>query len=188
MVELDVPGLLHGGHYNYGREPELGYYPAEVTIGAWALLRSPKVFQQFPNLKIIVGHGGGYVPYQLGRARGFRLNEQARDPAVESFDTSLSHLYFDTVLYNAESVELLIKAIGADNVLFGTDKPANGDTIDPLTGHAFNDIKWYIDQIPWLSEADRHKIFEANARMLFTRFEARSTTRVASRVRAPGDS
>jgi 4-oxalmesaconate hydratase len=188
MVELDVPGLLHGGHYNYGREPELGYYPAEVTIGAWALLRSPKVFQQFPNLKIIVGHGGGYVPYQLGRARGFRLNEQARDPAVESFETSLSHIYFDTVLYNAESVELLIKTIGVDNVLFGTDKPANGDTIDPLTGHAFNDIKWYIDQIPWLSEADRHKIFEANARMLFTRFETRSTTQVASRVRAPGDS
>ena len=82
MCELDVPGLLHGGHFNYSREPELGYYPAEVTIGAWALLRTPQVFKDFPNLKIIVGHGGGYVPYQLGRARGFRLNEQARDPST----------------------------------------------------------------------------------------------------------
>ena len=169
MCELDVPGLLHGGHFNYSREPELGYYPAEVTIGAWALLRTPRVFRDFPNLKIIVGHGGGYVPYQLGRARGFRLNEQARDPSLEGFDESLRRLYFDTVLYNAESVEYLIKMIGVDNVIFGTDRPANGDTIDPQTGHAFNDIKWYIDSIPWLTDEDRYKLYEGNVKRLFPR-------------------
>jgi 4-oxalmesaconate hydratase len=160
--------LLHGGHYNYSREPELGYYPAEVTIGAWALLRTPKVFRDFPNLKIIVGHGGGYVPYQLGRAKGFRLNEQARDPSIEDWETSLSRLYFDTVLYGPEEVELLLKMIGVDHCLFGTDRPANGDTIDPKTGHAFNDIKWYIEQIPWLTDEDRYKLFEGNARKLFS--------------------
>ena len=171
MCELDVPALLHGGHYNYSREPELGYYPAEVTIGAWALLRTPQVYKDFPNLKIIVGHGGGYVPYQLGRARGFRLNEQARDPSIESFDESLSRLYFDTVLYGAESVELLLKMIGPDHCLFGTDRPANGDTVDPENGHPFNDIKWYIEKIPWLTDEDRHKIFEGNARKLFSRLQ-----------------
>lgn len=169
MVELGIPGLLHGGHYNFSREPELGYYPAEVTIGAWALLRTPRVFKDFPDLKIIVGHGGGYVPYQLGRARGFRLNEQARAPSLESFDESLARLYFDTVLYSGESVEHLLKVIGVDRCIFGTDRPANGDTIDPLTGHAFNDIKWYIENIPWLTEEDRYKIFEGNARKLFSR-------------------
>jgi len=171
MVELDVPGLLHGGHFNYSREPELGYYPAEVTIGAWALLRTPRVFKDFPNLKIIVGHGGGYVPYQLGRARGFRLNEQARDPSLESFDESLARLYFDTVLYNPESLELLFKMVGTDHCLFGTDRPANGDVIDPNTGHAMNDIKWYIDNMAWLGEADRHAIYEGNARKLFSRLK-----------------
>jgi predicted TIM-barrel fold metal-dependent hydrolase len=171
MCELDVPALLHGGHYNYSREPELGYYPAEVTIGGWALLRTPQVFQDFPDLKIIVGHGGGYMPYQLGRARGFRLNEQARNPSIEDFDTSLNRLYFDTVLYGMEGVELLTKVISVDRILFGTDKPANGDTIDPETGHAFNDIKWYLEQIPWLSDEDRYKIFEGNARKLFSRLQ-----------------
>ena len=34
MTELDVPALLHGGPFNFSREPELGYYPAEVTTGA----------------------------------------------------------------------------------------------------------------------------------------------------------
>lgn len=169
MVELEVPGLLHGGHFNYSREPELGYYPAEVTVGAWALLRTPRVFRDFPDLKIIVGHGGGYVPYQLGRARAYRAAEQALDPTLESFEESLSRLYFDTVLYNAESVEHLIKVIGVDRCIFGTDRPANGDTIDSLTGHAFNDIKWYIDNIGWLSDGDRYKIYEGNARALFSR-------------------
>ena len=54
-------------------------------------------------------------------------------------------------------------------MLFGTDRPANGDTIDPLTGHAFNDIKWYIDSIPWLTDDDRYKLFEGNVRRLFPR-------------------
>ena len=171
MVELDVPGLLHGGPYNYVREPELGYYPAEVTIGAWSLLRTPRVFKDFPNLKIIVGHGGGYIPYQLGRARGFRLNEIARDPTLETFDESLRRLYFDTVLYNPESLALLFKMVGVDHCLFGTDRPANGDVIDPKTGHPLNDIKWYIDNIPSLSDADRYAIFEGNARRLFPRLQ-----------------
>ena len=69
------------------------------------------MFQDFPNLKLIVGHGGGYVPYQVGRARAFRLNEMARDPDLETFDDSLRRLYFDTVLYNQESLELLFKVV-----------------------------------------------------------------------------
>lgn len=170
MSELDAPALLHGGHYNYGRELELGYYPAEVTIGALGLLRTPEVFREYPQLKIVVGHGGGYLPYQIGRARYFWLQEQERDPHLENFETILSHLYFDTVLYNSESIELLIGLIGVDNVIFGTDMPANGDTIDPATGHPFNDIKWYIDEIPWLSDMDRKKLFEENARKVYTRF------------------
>jgi predicted TIM-barrel fold metal-dependent hydrolase len=169
MVELDVPGLLHGGHYNYSREPELGYYPAEVTTGAWALLRTPQVFKDFPNLKIIVGHGGGYLPYQLGRARAFRLHEMTANPSLESFDESLKRLYFDTVLYNPESVELLLKLAGVDHCLFGTDRPASGDVVDPETGRPMNDIKSYIDEISWLTEENRQAIYEGNARRLFTR-------------------
>jgi 4-oxalmesaconate hydratase len=85
MVELDVPALIHGGPFRFGREPELGYFCTEEAIAAWGLLRS-RVFEDFPNLKIIVGHGGGYVPYQVGRGRAFRLNEMRRGDQVETFD------------------------------------------------------------------------------------------------------
>ena len=92
-----------------------------------------------------------------------------RDPTLESFDESMRRLYYDTVLYNQESVELLIKVVGADRCLFGSDKPANGSVIDPKTGRALNDIKPYIEAIPWLSEADRKAIFEENALKVYSR-------------------
>jgi 4-oxalmesaconate hydratase len=168
MVALDVPGLIHGGPFRFSREPELGYFCTEQTIAAFALLRS-RVFKDFPDLKIIVGHGGGYVPYQVGRARAFRLNEMRRDPSLESFDESLRRLYFDTVLYNQESLELLFKVAGPDRCLFGSDKPANGSVIDPATGRSLNDIKPMIEAIPWLTDADRYAIYEGNARKVYSR-------------------
>lgn len=168
MVELDVPGLIHGGPYRFAREPELGYFCTEEAVAAFAILRS-RVFRDFPDLKIIVGHGGGYVPYQVGRARGFRLAEMARDPSLESFDETLRRLYFDTVLYNQESLELLFKVVGVDRCLFGSDKPANGSVVDPVTGRSLNDIRPMIEAIPWLSGDDKHAVYEGNARKVFSR-------------------
>lgn len=168
MVQLDVPGLLHGGPGRFSREPELGYFISEESVAAWAIMRA-RVFRDFPDLKLIVGHGGGYIPYQAGRARAFRFAEMQRDLTRESMDESMRHLYYDTVLYNQEGVELLIKVVGVDRCLFGSDKPANGSVIDPATGHALNDIKVYIDAIPWLTEADRRAIYEDNARKVYSR-------------------
>ena len=77
----------------------------------------------------------------------------------------------NTVTYEpAESVEMLVKSISVDNLLFGTDRPANGDSMDPTTGHPFNDVKWYLEEIESLSDEDRAKIFEGNIRKVFSRF------------------
>ncbi len=173
MVELDVPGLIHGGPFRFSREPELGYFVEEEAVAAWGILRSPRVFRDFPNLKLIVGHGGGYIPYQAGRGRAFRMNLAQREPDAgwESFDDSMRRLYYDTVLYDGEAMELLIKVVGADRVLFGTDKPANGSVKDPVTNRVLNDVKPLINQINWLSDEDKSAIFEGNARKLYSRLE-----------------
>jgi predicted TIM-barrel fold metal-dependent hydrolase len=168
MVELDVPGLIHGGPFRFSREPELGYFISEQSVATYGILRS-RVFQDFPTLKLIVGHGGGSIPYQVGRGNAFRLNEIAKGTADEYFEDSLRRLYFDTVLYNQESLELLFKVVGPDRCLFGSDKPANGSVRDPDTGRPLNDIKPLIDAIPWLREADRQRIYEDNARAVFPR-------------------
>ena len=168
MVELDVPGLVHGGPFRFSREPELGYFCTEETVAAFAVLRS-RVLKDFPTLKLIIGHGGGYLPYQVGRARAFRLNEQARNADLDSFDVSMKKLYYDTVLYNIESLELLFKVVGVGQCLFGSDKPANGSVKDPETGRPLNDIKPMIEAIPWLTEQDKQDIYEGNARRLYSR-------------------
>jgi len=175
MVELDVPGLIHGGPFRFSREPELGYFCTEQTVAAFAILRS-RVFKDFPNLKLIVGHGGGYVPYQVGRARCFRLNERGRgapDPLWEPFEDTLRRLYFDTVLFDQEALELLLRICGVDRCMFGSDKPANGSVIDPRTGRSLNDVKPLIDSIAWLTDADRHAIYEGNVRRVYSRLQGR---------------
>jgi predicted TIM-barrel fold metal-dependent hydrolase len=182
LVELDTPALVHGGPFRFSREPELGYFCQEETVAGWALLRSPNVFKEFPGLKLIIGHGGGYIPYQYGRARAFRLNERQRVPSGdlrtgsasdwEPFETTLRRLYFDTVLFDQEALELMFKVCGVDRCLFGSDKPANGSVIDPRTGRSLNDVKPLIDAIPWLTEADRRAIYEDNARAVYSRLKA----------------
>ena len=54
-----------------------------------------------------------------------------RDSAIEDFDTSLKRLYFDTVLYNKESLELLFSLVGSDRCMFGTENPGSGTATDP---------------------------------------------------------
>ena len=169
MVELDVPGLVHGGPSRFSREPELGYFLTEEAVAAWGILRTPRCLVDFPKLKLVIGHGGGYIPYQVGRGRAFRLAAMRNDAGLESFDESMRRLYYDTVLYTQESVEYLIKVVGVDRCLFGSDKPANGSVTDPETGRALNDIKPMIDAIPWLSDEERRAIYEGNARKAYGR-------------------
>ena len=168
MVELDVPGLLHTGGQRFAREPEAGYFLTEETIAAHAILNS-RVFKDFPSLKLIVAHGGAYLPYQVGRQRAPRFNAIRRDSELESFDQSLRRLHYDTVLYNQESLEMLFKLAGPEQCLFGSDRPATGSAVDPETGKSLDDIKPIIESIAWLSDVERRSIFEGNALRLHPR-------------------
>jgi 4-oxalmesaconate hydratase len=80
-------------------------------------------------------------------------------------------LYFDTCLYTQNAIDLLLKEVGPDRCLFGTEKPGVGSQIDPKSGEWFDDIKPKIERIDWLTDADREAIFEGNARKLYTRWK-----------------
>ena len=99
MVKMDIPGLVHGASCKNPRESFHGHFITEESIAILSLVDS-KVFQDFPKLKLIISHGGGSVPYQVGRWRS-----QLRGPNdTENFDQRLKQLYFDTALYNIESL------------------------------------------------------------------------------------
>lgn len=167
MVELDAPALVHTGNVNNGRAIQGEHFITEETIAALSILRS-RVLDDFPGIKFIIAHGGGAVPYQAGRwrlARPYTRNA----PDGETFDDRLRKLYFDTVLYAQEPIELLIKTVGVDNCLFATDTPGSGTAINPRTNRPGDDLKPVIEQIEWLNDDDRRKIFEDNAKRVFTR-------------------
>lgn len=77
-----------------------------------------------PGLQLIVAHGGGAVPYLIGRIGNVHtLNPEYADP----YD-GFSHLHFDSVIFDRETLEYLIAKAGPRHVLLGSDYPfANGD-------------------------------------------------------------
>ncbi|MGH3320665.1 MAG: amidohydrolase family protein [Streptosporangiaceae bacterium] len=162
LCELDVPAMIHSaGCRPPARESYSLHFVAEETISIISLLSSD-VFDDFPTLKLIVPHGGGAVPYQLGR-----FMSAGRRHEGPSFADQLRQLWFDSALYTREALELLVKSVGVDRVLLGTEKPGAGSTKDPTTGRWYDDVPGHLRAIDWLSETDRESIFAGNAQALF---------------------
>jgi predicted TIM-barrel fold metal-dependent hydrolase len=172
MCDMDIPALVHSSGCCNGRESYSNHFITEESISILSLLNS-EVFIDFPDLKIVIGHGGGSIPYQVGRWRAERLHPLFNKsvPLNESFDESLHRLNFDTCIHAKESLELLFSVCGAENCLFGTEKPGSGSAPNPETGRDFDDIKPLIEEISTLSKIQRDGIFEGNTRGLYNRFK-----------------
>lgn len=160
LCELDIPAHIHATGSHSERTPYTLHFINEESIAVFGLVNS-NVLNDFPSLKIIVSHGGGAIPYQIGR---FQSGSARRG---EDFLEGMRKLYFDTVLYSEEALRLLIKTVGADRCLFGAECPGVGSTVDPKTGRTRDDVKPMIEAFDWLSDADKHAIFEGNARKVF---------------------
>ena len=171
LVELDVPALVHSAACKNMRESYSNHFITEEGIAILSILKA-RLFERFPTLKLIVGHGGGSIPFQIGRWRA----EAIRSGHPQTFDEQLRTLYFDTVLYNAESIEFLIKIVGADRCLFGTERPGTGHTKDPETGRWLDDLRPFIDGMPGLTDAEKSLVLSENALELFTRFRPNRTS------------
>src|SRR5262249_7068576 len=133
----------------------------EESISVVSLLNST-VFTDFPSLKIIVSHGGGAIPYQYARFEASALRR-----GLQRFSDRMRRLYYDTVLYSKDALELLFKTVGPDRCMFGTERPGVGTVRDPRTGRWLDETRHLIESFHWLSEADKQTIFEGNARKLF---------------------
>jgi 4-oxalmesaconate hydratase len=173
LVELDVPMQVHSASCYSGRESYSEHFITEESIAILSLLRS-QVFTDFPSLRVIISHGGGSVPYQIGRWQAERLLPLlGGSQDAERFEVSLKRFWFDSVLHNPRSLELLLHTVGAQRVLFGTERPGSGSAMNPDTGHHFDDLKPVIDGIGFLNNADRQAIFEDNAKAVFPRLAKR---------------
>lgn len=166
MVELDVPAMIHvSGSCNPGLHATGAYYIAADTIAFMQLIQGD-LFRDFPDLRFIIPHGGGAVPYHWGRYRG--LADMLKQP--ELADHVMNNVFFDTCVYHQPGINLLTEVIDLKNILFGSEMVGAVRGIDPTTGHYFDDTKRYVDALD-LSADDRHAIFEGNARRVFPRLD-----------------
>jgi 4-oxalmesaconate hydratase len=126
------------------------------------------LFGDFPSLRFIIPHGGGAAPYHWGRYRG--LAQELKKPLLR--EHLLRNVYFDTCVYHQPGIDLLTNVIPADNLLFASEMIGAVRGIDPETGHNYDDTKRYIEATANLDSAQRHKVYEINARRVFPRLDA----------------
>ena len=115
------------------------YINADTT--AFMQFLTADLFKDFPTLRMIIPHGGGAVPYHWGRYRG--LAQDMKRPLLA--DLIRHNVFFDTCVYHQAGIDLLLKIVPADNILFGSEMVGAVRGIDPETGHYYDDTKRYVD-------------------------------------------
>ena len=104
------------------------------------------------------------MPFQEARYRALCIMNK-----WEPFEQFIKRLYFDTTVYSLEAMEMLIRVVGVDNIVFASEMLGGVTTVDPKTGRFFDDNKPCLDAISWLTAEDRQKIVETNALRAYPR-------------------
>lgn len=168
MLELDVPAMIHVSSSCNPAFHALGahYINADTTV--FMQLLEGDLFARYPNLRFVIPHAGGAVPYHWGRYRGLAIRLGRPDPRHHV----MRNTFFDTAMYHQPGMELLFRVIDADNILFASEMLGAVRGVNPETGRSWDDTLGYIDALH-LPDATRSKVLEANARRVYPRLDAR---------------
>jgi 4-oxalmesaconate hydratase len=167
MVEYGIPAMIHVSTSCNPCFHTTGAHYLNADTTAFMQCLTSDLFKDFPDLKFLIPHGGGAVPYHWGRFRG--LAQEMKKPLLS--EHLLNNIFFDTCVYHQPGIDLLTKVMPVKNVLFASEMIGAVRGIDPETGHYYDDTKRYIEAAD-ISDADRRAIFEDNARHVFPRLDA----------------
>lgn len=167
MVALDIPGMIHvtGSCNPHFHATATHYINADTT--AFVQFLTSDIFKDFPTLKFIIPHGGGAVPFHWGRYRGL-AQDMGLPPLSEKV---LKNVFFDTCVYHQPGIDLLLKVIPTDNILFGSEIFGAVKGVDPTTGFHFDHVRRYIDQSDQADSKSRQMIFSENAQRVYPRLK-----------------
>jgi aminocarboxymuconate-semialdehyde decarboxylase len=128
-AELGAPVMLHpflleaverfGRHYLHN----LVGYPFETTLAATSLILGGTL-DRFPGLEVVLVHGGGLLPYHVGRLdRGHATRPECRADGAGLPSGYLRRFHYDTLVQFPPALAYLVGVVGADRVLLGSDHP-----------------------------------------------------------------
>jgi predicted TIM-barrel fold metal-dependent hydrolase len=150
LVHYGAPMFVHSCGCVTERENQSVHFINEESIAIMSLIQS-NVFETFPDLKVVVPHGGGHIPYQLGRYRGTFWDGTDKEM---SFDEAVRQIYYDSALYTSDALSLLVKAIGSDRIVLGTERPGDGSHTRNAQGAWADDIAAVLRSLDVVDEAD----------------------------------
>jgi aminocarboxymuconate-semialdehyde decarboxylase len=161
--ELGIVVFMHPIGFTEGRRLKEHYFnnvignPLDTTV-AIAHLVFDGVLEAHPGLKIVVAHGGGYLPAYSGRLdHAYAARPDCRHHIKQPPTTYLKRLHFDSIVFTAHQLEYLVEQYGADHVLVGTDYPYDMGENDPIG---------FIESAGKLGDSERAAILGLNAARL----------------------
>jgi len=170
LVELDVPAMVHVSASCNPNFHSLGAHYLNADTSVFMQLVQGDLFGRFPDLRFVIPHGGGAVPYHWGRFRG--LADRLGRPPLHGH--VMSNVFFDTSVYHQAGIDLLAEVIDLDNILFASEMLGAVRGVDPESGHHWDDTKRYVDNLD-LDAVQRRQLFELNARRVYPRLDAQLT-------------
>ncbi len=107
---------------DYWLMPLIGF-PFDTTLAAAKLVFSG-VVEKFPNIRWVLGHLGGAIPYLAERLdRGYFAFKECRENITALPSEYLKKFYYDTVNFDVKALELAVSFAGASHLVAGSDYP-----------------------------------------------------------------
>jgi aminocarboxymuconate-semialdehyde decarboxylase len=133
--------------------------PTETAIAIASLIFGG-VLERYPGLKIVCAHGGGSTPALCGRwDHGARVRPELAHLEVLPSE-ALRRFYFDSLTHSPRALELLVRSVGADRVVLGSDYPWDMGDLDAVQ---------HVAEAAFLNAEERRMILGENALRLLGR-------------------
>jgi aminocarboxymuconate-semialdehyde decarboxylase len=132
VVVIHTQGTPHAQRLQGHNFVNILGHPFEASL-AQAHLIFDGVVERYPGLKIVVVHGGGYLPAYAGRTdHGWRAREDISEGVPRLPSDYLKKFYLDTMVFDPAQLKYLVDQYGADHIVLGTDYPYDMGDADPL--------------------------------------------------------
>ncbi|WP_161141833.1 amidohydrolase family protein [Propylenella binzhouense] len=163
-AELGLPVIIHPRGFTH--DDRLHKFFLWNTIGqpleealAMASLIHEGVLDAYPDLRVVMSHGGGYLPYYSGRGdRAFHSRPEPKRNIAKPPSAYFPRFYYDSVVFDPDMMPRLIRQAGADRIVMGTDYPRGEVEEDPVG---------FIGGLAGVSAADKLRMMSTNAQALF---------------------